>query len=149
MSCHNRGRGLREVNEITACGLEQLRAGFKGTATMAHVLPGEVVPAQHVNLKLGPGLLQASTSDEKDIVISTRAGEVQHTANNRQWWIESNSRRVSFFCLSHFFVLKRKYTLVCPCATRICGWSYHCTQRRRMASRHRFCSYGLARRSCL
>ncbi|PSR70521.1 hypothetical protein PHLCEN_2v13560 [Hermanssonia centrifuga] len=60
---------------------------------MAHVLPGEVVPAQHVNLKLGPGLLQASTSDEKDIVISTRAGEVQHTANNRQWWIESNSRR--------------------------------------------------------
>ena len=61
---------------------------------MSFVLPGELVPAQHVNLKLGPGLLQVS--DVKNgAIVSTRAGELQHTPNNRQWWIEGNSRRVS------------------------------------------------------
>ncbi|KIP05183.1 hypothetical protein PHLGIDRAFT_108604 [Phlebiopsis gigantea 11061_1 CR5-6] len=59
---------------------------------MSFVLPGELVPAQHVNLKLGPGLLQVS--DVKNgSVMSTRAGELKHTANNREWWIEGNSRR--------------------------------------------------------
>ncbi|EKM51877.1 uncharacterized protein PHACADRAFT_199383 [Phanerochaete carnosa HHB-10118-sp] len=60
---------------------------------MTYVLPGESVPAQHVNLKLGPGLLQVSDAQKSSSIISTRAGELKHTANNRQWWIESNSRR--------------------------------------------------------
>ncbi|KAH9924286.1 exosome complex exonuclease RRP40 [Epithele typhae] len=60
---------------------------------MFTVLPGESVPAQHVNLKLGPGLLQESTSDGQTSVLSTRAGDVQHSANRAKWWIESNSRR--------------------------------------------------------
>lgn len=61
---------------------------------MAHVLPGEVVPAQHVNLKLGPGLLQLSDVNQSNTIVSTRAGELKHSANNRQWWVEGNSRRV-------------------------------------------------------
>ena len=61
---------------------------------MAYVLPGEVVPAQHVNLKLGPGLLQLQDVGKDNTIVSTRAGELKHPANNRQWWVESNSRRV-------------------------------------------------------
>jgi len=57
------------------------------------VLPGERIPAQHVNLKLGPGLLQHATVDEESRVVSTKAGELHHSANNSKWWIESNSRR--------------------------------------------------------
>jgi len=57
------------------------------------VLPGEPVPAQHVNLKLGPGLLQISSSQSQSSIISTRAGTVNHSANNSKWWVESNSRR--------------------------------------------------------
>lgn len=65
------------------------------------VLPGESVPAQHVNLKLGPGLLQIQSQSAKDqisnsTIIATRAGTVNHSANNSKWWVESNSRRVSF-----------------------------------------------------
>lgn len=63
--------------------------------TMTYVLPGEFVPAQHVNLKLGPGLLQVSDVKQNSTIISTRAGELKHTPNNRQWWVEGNSRRVS------------------------------------------------------
>ncbi|KAI0076300.1 exosome complex exonuclease RRP40 [Panus rudis PR-1116 ss-1] len=60
---------------------------------MSHyILPGEQVHAQHVNLKLGPGLLQLSNNKESEI-ISTRAGELKHSANNSKWWIESNARR--------------------------------------------------------
>lgn len=65
---------------------------------MTHVLPGENIPAQHVNLKLGPGLTQTSDFAKTNIVLSTRAGELQHTADNRKWWIEGNSRRVSPVC---------------------------------------------------
>lgn len=61
---------------------------------MNFVLPGENVPAQHVNLKLGPGLLQLSTSDGTGPIISSRAGVLNHSANRSKWWIESNSRRV-------------------------------------------------------
>ncbi|KAK7056902.1 exosome non-catalytic core subunit rrp40 [Paramarasmius palmivorus] len=64
---------------------------------MSVVLPGEQVPAQHVNLKLGPGLLQtsnASTSKTNPTIISTRAGTLNHSANRSRWWVESNSRRV-------------------------------------------------------
>ncbi|KAI0769042.1 exosome complex exonuclease RRP40 [Trametes elegans] len=60
---------------------------------MSLVLPGEQVPAQHVNLKLGPGLLQLSTGNGQPVVISTRAGEVMRTAKGNRWWIEGNSRR--------------------------------------------------------
>jgi exosome complex component RRP40 len=56
---------------------------------MPHVLPGEHVPAQHVNLKLGPGLLQLNTQP----VISTRAGQLHHSQNNSRWWVEGNARR--------------------------------------------------------
>ncbi|KAJ7134722.1 exosome complex exonuclease RRP40 [Mycena epipterygia] len=65
---------------------------------MSLVLPGQHVPAQHVNLKLGPGLLQttgnsnggASTSPS---IIATRAGSLNHSANGSKWWVENNSRR--------------------------------------------------------
>lgn len=67
------------------------------------VLPGELVPAQHVNLKLGPGLLQLSAhpvpSDSQPI-ISTRAGQLHHSANNSRWWVEGNARRVSLYTSS-------------------------------------------------
>lgn len=72
------------------------------------VLPGELVPAQHVNLKLGPGLLQISSQSPKGkgsapTIISTRAGTLCHSANKSKWWVESNSRRVSI--LFHLFRL--------------------------------------------
>ncbi|KAJ7147056.1 exosome complex exonuclease RRP40 [Mycena crocata] len=65
---------------------------------MSIVLPGQRVPADHVNLKLGPGLLQitgnsnggASTSAS---IIATRAGSLNHSANGSRWWVENNSRR--------------------------------------------------------
>ncbi|KAF9533059.1 exosome complex exonuclease RRP40 [Crepidotus variabilis] len=60
------------------------------------VLPGDHVPAQHVNLKLGPGLQQHSTSSTtkaEATVIVTRAGELHHSGNRSKWWVESNSRR--------------------------------------------------------
>ncbi|KAI0632027.1 exosome complex exonuclease RRP40 [Trametes polyzona] len=60
---------------------------------MSLVLPGEQVSAQHVNLKLGPGLLQLSSADGRPAIVSTRAGEVKHSANRSKWWIEGNSRR--------------------------------------------------------
>ncbi|KAE9391030.1 exosome complex exonuclease RRP40 [Gymnopus androsaceus JB14] len=60
---------------------------------MSIVLPGERVPAQHVNLKLGPGLLQSSNASSSRSIISTRAGTLNHSANGSKWWIESNSRR--------------------------------------------------------
>jgi len=62
-------------------------------AAMTLVLPGENVPAQHVNLKLGPGLLQVSSVGEGSSIVSTRAGDLNHSANRSKWWIESNSRR--------------------------------------------------------
>lgn len=63
---------------------------------MSVVLPGEEVPAQHVNLKLGPGLLQIpspGSSGRESTVISTRAGILNHSANRSKWWVESNSKR--------------------------------------------------------
>ncbi|KAF9013330.1 exosome complex exonuclease RRP40 [Cyathus striatus] len=62
---------------------------------MTTVLPGESVSAQHVNLKLGPGLLQLSTNttDAGSTIVSTRAGDLQHSANRSKWWVENNSRR--------------------------------------------------------
>ncbi|KII90952.1 hypothetical protein PLICRDRAFT_137496 [Plicaturopsis crispa FD-325 SS-3] len=60
---------------------------------MSIVLPGEHISAQHVNLKLGPGLLQVSDSQQAGSIISTRAGTLNHSSNGSKWWIDSNSRR--------------------------------------------------------
>ncbi|KAJ3722118.1 exosome complex exonuclease RRP40 [Lentinula guzmanii] len=65
---------------------------------MSIVLPGERVPAQHVNLKLGPGLLQASnvsssTNRTSPSIFATRAGSLNHSANGSKWWVENNARR--------------------------------------------------------
>ncbi|KAI0315796.1 exosome complex exonuclease RRP40 [Amylostereum chailletii] len=60
---------------------------------MSVILPGERVPAQHANLKLGPGLHQETIPGGKNVVVSTRAGTLQHSANGARWWVESNSRR--------------------------------------------------------
>ncbi|KAG6377080.1 hypothetical protein JVT61DRAFT_1131 [Boletus reticuloceps] len=61
------------------------------------VVPGEHVPAQHVNLKLGPGLLQLSAHraqpPNSHLIISTRAGQLDHSANKSRWWVECNARR--------------------------------------------------------
>ncbi|KAF8073732.1 hypothetical protein FPV67DRAFT_1410664 [Lyophyllum atratum] len=60
----------------------------------ATILPGTSVPAQHVNLKLGPGLLQSSSANEAGpSIIATRAGTLNHSSNGSKWWVESNSRR--------------------------------------------------------
>ncbi|KAF9488398.1 hypothetical protein BDN71DRAFT_1477935 [Pleurotus eryngii] len=67
---------------------------------MSIILPGEHVPAHHVNLKLGPGLLQLSNPDKRRGIadeglgiISTKAGTLHHSTNESKWWIENNSRR--------------------------------------------------------
>jgi len=64
---------------------------------MSTVLPGDQIPARHVNLKLGPGLLQISTvasnKTTESTVIATRAGTLNHSTNGSKWWIETNSRR--------------------------------------------------------
>ncbi|KDQ62474.1 hypothetical protein JAAARDRAFT_122257 [Jaapia argillacea MUCL 33604] len=68
------------------------------------ILPGELVPARHVNLKLGPGLLQLSSdptpqskgkgnANPNAVIISTRAGSLDHSPNGAKWWVDSNSRR--------------------------------------------------------
>ncbi|KAF9267339.1 exosome complex exonuclease RRP40 [Marasmius fiardii PR-910] len=61
---------------------------------MSIVLPGENIPAQHVNLKLGPGLSQiSSVLTSNPSIVSTRTGTLNHSANKSRWWIESNSKR--------------------------------------------------------
>jgi len=64
---------------------------------MSTVLPGDQIPARHVNLKLGPGLLQLSTvagnKTAESTVIATRAGTLNHSTNGSKWWIDTNSRR--------------------------------------------------------
>ncbi|KAL9711159.1 exosome non-catalytic core subunit rrp40 [Leucoagaricus gongylophorus] len=64
---------------------------------MSTIVPGENVDAQHINLKLGPGLLNVMSngpSGSANYIIATRAGNLNHSANGAKWWIESNSRRV-------------------------------------------------------
>ena len=96
---------------------------------MSTVLPGDQIPARHVNLKLGPGLLQLSTAASnkttESTVIATRAGTLNHSPNGSKWWIETNSRRVR-----NTVALDKKKSmifiyLVCPCAARICDRSYY------------------------
>lgn len=68
---------------------------FWTPTVMSTVLPGTQVSAQHVNLKLGPGLLQMSDAKAAgSSIITTRAGVLNHSANKSKWWVESNSRRV-------------------------------------------------------
>jgi exosome complex component RRP40 len=63
----------------------------------SRILPGETVSASHPNLKLGPGLLQATSASSlnKDGILTTRAGWLNHSVNGAKWWVEGNSRRVS------------------------------------------------------
>lgn len=91
---------------------------------MPHVLPGEYIPAQHVNLKLGPGLLQQSTVNESPCVISTRAGDLQHTTNRSKWWIDSNSRRVSILQRSFLMRIQvvTEHKVVYTSTSRVCCW---------------------------
>ncbi|KAK7048454.1 exosome complex component rrp40 [Favolaschia claudopus] len=62
---------------------------------MSIVLPGQHVDAQHVNLKLGPGLLQHTVNDgsTSSSILATRAGTLNHSKNRSKWWVENNSRR--------------------------------------------------------
>ncbi len=62
---------------------------------MSIVLPGDLVPASHPNLKLGPGLVQVIQSGGGSSVVATKAGELQSSSNGRNWWIESNAKRAS------------------------------------------------------
>ena len=57
------------------------------------VLPGETVSVQHANLKLGPGLQQEVNRDAKSTIWTTRAGDLQHSANGAKWWVENTSAR--------------------------------------------------------
>ena len=67
---------------------------------MTTTLPGEHVPAQHANLKLGPGLLQLSRPSGSSSIITTRAGELNRSPNGAKWWVETNSKRVSLYLFS-------------------------------------------------
>jgi len=60
---------------------------------MSAVLPGQKVPVQHVNLKLGPGLQQESDSYGQTALVTTRAGVLRHSPNGARWWVENNSAR--------------------------------------------------------
>jgi hypothetical protein len=90
---------------------------------MSVVLPGDHVPAQHVNLKLGPGLLQVSNvvdNNTESNVMVTRAGILNHSTNRSKWWVESNSRRVSLICLHHAAHAQIKFIFsVCPGTPRV------------------------------
>jgi hypothetical protein len=59
-------------------------------ADSVFVFPGEPVPAKHVNLKLGPGLLSTPSG-----VVTTKAGQLVHSPNRAKWWVQTNARRVS------------------------------------------------------
>lgn len=84
---------------------------------MSIILPGEHVPARHVNLKLGPGLLQLSNPDKRRGIadeglgiISTKAGTLHHSTNQSKWWIENNSRRVRPIHLQDKWLLMKSST---------------------------------------
>src|ERR1700722_3557085 len=64
--------------------------------TMPVVLPGEVVHTQHKSLKLGPGLQQFTNPEGRISNLVTRAGTLEQNAKGSQFWVEGNSRRVSF-----------------------------------------------------
>ncbi|KZS97362.1 hypothetical protein SISNIDRAFT_406449 [Sistotremastrum niveocremeum HHB9708] len=71
------------------------------------VLPGDLVPVQHAKLKLGPGLIQLSSSassssaqagsssesSSANALLSTKAGSLHHNPQMTKWWIESNAKR--------------------------------------------------------
>jgi hypothetical protein len=63
---------------------------------MPVVLPGEVVHTQHKSLKLGPGLQQFTNPEGRVSNLVTRAGTLEQNAKGNQFWVEGNSRRVSF-----------------------------------------------------
>ncbi|KAF8133775.1 hypothetical protein EV363DRAFT_1397189 [Boletus edulis] len=49
-----------------------------------------VVPGEHVYLQLSAHRAQPPNSH---LIISTRAGQLDHSANKSRWWVECNSRR--------------------------------------------------------
>lgn len=107
-------------------------APSRSTVIMSTVLPGEHIPAQHVNLKLGPGLLHQSFFDGQAGVVATRAGDVQHSKNRSRWWIEGNSRRVS--AKVSVFRHRPSYSLtthktVCACTAGVRCRSCHRPER--------------------
>lgn len=137
------------LGRVAACFLQRSHG-----ATMSIVLPGQVVPAQHVNLKLGPGLRQDLSAQDAKQVTATRAGTLQHSANGSRWWVQSNARRVSpqcMFSLSNGYLrlIHRHVTIVCTCTTRVCGRRRRWTIRGRLATRHRFCAQRHSRCACL
>ena len=90
-------RGVDMVTEYESTSEEKTKIYLSPSHAMSIVLPGEQVPAHHVNLKLGPGLLQLSSPNptQTSSIIATRAGTLNHSSNGRKWWVENNSRRVS------------------------------------------------------
>lgn len=131
--CHERGRHCG-----CGCGLSPL--SFLMASIV--VLPGEHVPAQHVNLKLGPGLLQLSThrvSPNGQPIISTRAGQLHHSANNSRWWVEGNARRVCFLRAVSVCTYDH-FQLVCPSTPRERDRCRPRSQRRGVASRRWLCT---------
>lgn len=64
------------------------------------VLPGDTVDAHKQGkrpLKLGPGLLQLSSISEangEDPIVATRPGLLKNS-DGKNWWIETNQRRVA------------------------------------------------------
>lgn len=110
--------------------------------TMTTILPGEKVDAQHVNLKLGPGLLQITTSGpSRSAIIGTRAGKLNHSANKSKWWIENNSRRVRGVSLLITKSISKNW-IVCSCFPGVSNWGYCPEARRRLSGGHRICAFG-------
>ncbi|KAI0260246.1 exosome complex exonuclease RRP40 [Gloeopeniophorella convolvens] len=60
---------------------------------MSVVLPGELVYAQHKNIKLGPGLQQVIGEQGESSTVVTRAGTLEQNAKGNKFWVEGNSRR--------------------------------------------------------
>ncbi|KAI0304266.1 exosome complex exonuclease RRP40 [Multifurca ochricompacta] len=60
---------------------------------MSVVLPGELIQAQHKNLKLGPGLQQYVDLQGRTSTVVTRAGTLEQNAKGNKSWVEGNSRR--------------------------------------------------------
>ena len=76
------------------CDAERRRSFFSLRPKMSVVLPGELIDTPHKKLSVGPGLFHLPNTSDAGSIISTRAGVLNHSPNGRQWWIESNSRRV-------------------------------------------------------
>ena len=97
-------------------------------STMPVVLPGEIVQTQHKTLKLGPGLQQFTNPEGKISNIVTRAGTLEQNAKGTQFWVEGNSRRVSFesFGRSSF-----SHSVILLCLDKVCAGTTGACHRHR------------------